>query len=277
LPELPEVETLRRGVEMAVLGRTVDSVVVTGERSVRRQERAEFAGRLEHRTLSRARRRGKYLLVDLDDGSVLVVHLRMSGQLLNVAAGAPLAPHTHAVIALDDASELRFVDPRTFGELFVSAALDDRCVPVELKNIGTDPLVEGVAAPLLAQRLKRRRTPLKAFLLDQREIAGIGNIYGDEICFAAKLRPDRRTDTLSRADVRRLVGAIDSVLAAAVEAGGSTLRDERYRDLFGAAGEFQVRHAVYDRAGEACQRCRGTVARQAISGRSSYFCGRCQR
>jgi formamidopyrimidine-DNA glycosylase len=277
MPELPEVETLRRGIEATLIGRTVRHVEVPGRRSVRRQEKAEFVDDLLGRTLIAARRRGKYLLVDLDDGAVLVVHLRMSGQLLHLAEGATRVLHTHVVLGLDDLSEVHFVDPRTFGELFVSTQLDERRAPVELVNIGLDPLLEGVDAPALAARLRHRKTTLKGFLLDQREIAGIGNIYGDEICFSARLRPERRTESLTRPEARRVAASIEEILAGAVELGGSSLKDARYRDLYGGLGGFQTRHAVYDRAGKPCLRCSGTIVRARVAGRSSYSCRRCQR
>jgi formamidopyrimidine-DNA glycosylase len=277
MPELPEVETVRLGVEKALVGLGIEKVTVTGRRSVRRQPIADFIAALEGRRLVGARRRGKYLLVDLDDASVLVIHLRMSGQLLHVLADTPLLAHTHVVLRLDDGSELRFVDPRTFGEMFVVHELDNRDAPFELASIGRDPIVDGVDCEGLRARLGRRHVALKTFLLDQRELAGIGNIYADEICFAAKLRPTRFTNTLGPAEVRRLCAAIEGVLREAVTLGGSTLRDTRYRDLFGGLGSFQTRHAAYDRGGEPCLRCPGTIRRVRIGGRSSYFCPRCQR
>jgi len=277
VPELPEVETVRRGIEGTLLGRRVVAVSVTGRRSVRRQSAPEFCASLEGRVLVGARRRGKYLLVDLDDAAVLVVHLRMSGQLLHARPESPTVAHTHVVLALDDGSEVRFSDPRTFGELFVARELDGRDAPLALASIGRDPLVDGVDEAELRHRLAHRRVALKAFLLDQRELAGIGNIYADEICFVARLSPLRRSDTLTRLAVHRLVAAIDEVLTEAVTLGGSTLRDARYRDLFGGTGTFQIRHAVYDRLDEPCLRCSGTIRRVRVAGRSSYSCPRCQR
>ncbi len=164
MPELPEVETVRRGIEEALTGRSVSAVSVTGRRSVRRQTSAEFALALEGRTLCAARRRGKYLLLDLDDEAVLVAHLRAGRPKLlpQVEAGAPLAPHTHVVLTLDDATELRFIDPRTFGELFIAEELDVRRAPIELSNIGRDPLVDGIDVALIAHRLAHRRVALKA-------------------------------------------------------------------------------------------------------------------
>jgi len=279
VPELPEVETVRRDLDATIPGRLVVSVSVTGRRSVRRQSADAFAGELLGRTCTGTARRGKYLLLVLDNGAVLVVHLRMSGQLLLDAQGAdtPLVMHTHVVLDLDDGRQLRFVDPRTFGEMWVATDTDDRGVPVELAGLGIDPLIDDLTATQLSQLLTVRRTSMKAFLLDQRILAGIGNMYADEICFRAHLRPDRRTDSLDRDDSDQLYEAVMSVLSRAVELRGSTLRDARYRDLYGAHGDFQREHAVYARAGQPCPRCGGEVVRSVVAGRGAHFCPGCQR
>ena len=278
VPELPEVETVRRDLEGVLTGAAIASVTVTGRRTIRRQAVAAFVDALAGRTIVAFRRHGKYLLVDLDDHRVLVIHLRMSGQLRYEAhPGSTRAVHTHVVIALTDGAQLAFVDPRTFGEMFVTDDVDDRGVPIELAGLGLDPLANGIGAPTLGDLLGHRRTTLKAFLLDQSAIAGIGNIYGDEICFAAKLRPDRRTESLSKTEVRRLSNAIAAILGEAVELRGSTLRDARYRDVSGGEGGYQARHFVYARAGKACLICGRTVERTRIAGRSTHFCTKCQR
>ena len=277
MPELPEVETVRRGLDAVVIGQRVDRVEVTGRRTIRRQSIADFAADLTGRTLIAARRRGKYLLVDLDDDAVLVIHLRMSGQLLVVDAAEATLPHTHVRLGLSNGRELRFVDPRTFGELFVTADLDERRVPVVLSALGRDPIVDDFEPAALSALLAGRKTALKAFLLDQHQVCGIGNIYADEICFAAKLSPLRRTETLKKADVARLAGAVQTVLRAAIAASGSSLRDARYRDLMGGLGNYQDSHATYDRAGLPCLVCGRPIVRSKIVGRSTYFCPRCQR
>ncbi len=278
MPELPEVETIRRDLEKDVVGRRIRSVEVLGTRSVRRHaDPGELGARLQGRTVTGVRRSGKYLLVDLDDGSVLVVHLGMSGQLLRAAsAREPLAPHTHVVVALAGAGQLRFVDPRTFGELFVTAPGSLAAAVPELAHLGFDPLQEPLSWSAFGQRLASRRVALKALLTDQRFVAGIGNIYADEILFAAGLRYDRRSDTLSTQEVRRLYRAMVETLAAAVKHRGSSLADEQYRDLYGEVGDYQGQHQVYDRAGQACRRCRHPISRVRVSGRSTFFCERCQ-
>ena len=280
MPELPEVETVRRGLSRYVVGRTVAAVEVTGARSVRRQGVAELVARLVGRRLEAADRRGKYLLVRLDDGAVLVVHLRMSGQLRFVAAPAsvaPVAPHTHVRIGFADGSELRFVDQRTFGELFVTGDLDGRGVPVALAALGPDPLVDGIDGARLAALAARRRTSCKAFLLDQHVLAGVGNLYADEALFRARLRPARQAALLRPAQLARLVESLEQVLGEAVAARGSTLRDARYVDLMGKAGAFQEVHAVYGREGAPCVRCGRPIHRVRLAGRSSHFCATCQR
>lgn len=278
MPELPEVETVRRGIEDTIIGRRISEVKVLGRRTVRRQSPAELTDRLLGRRFVAARRRGKFLLLSLDDGAVLVVHLRMTGQLLFFGGKdkPPLAAHTHLTVALDDGSELRFVDPRTFGEWFVTSSLDDRGEPLELEHLGRDPLLEGLPSAYLASRFAGRRARLKALLTDQRVIAGIGSIYADEICFRAKLRPDRLGGSLTPAELASLARAARSVLGEAVKSRGSSLRDKRYRDVAGELGSYQGRHAVYDRAGEPCPRCGRAVVRLKIGARSAYCCEGCQ-
>jgi formamidopyrimidine-DNA glycosylase len=278
MPELPEVETVRRGLEGAVIGRRVREVKVLGRRTVRRQSPAELESRLVGRSFTAAGRLGKFLLLSLDDGSVLVVHLRMTGQLLYLTGNErpPLAEHTHVQVGLEDGSELRFVDPRTFGEWFVTSELDGRGIPAEIAHLGRDPLLEGLPAAYLAASFAGRRAPLKALLTDQRIIAGIGSIYADETCFRARLRPDRLGGSLDKAELAALASAARAVLKAAVASRGSSLRDQRYRDLAGGLGTYQGRHAVYDRAGEPCPRCGQPVERLKIGARSAYFCKGCQ-
>ncbi|MGD0942798.1 MAG: bifunctional DNA-formamidopyrimidine glycosylase/DNA-(apurinic or apyrimidinic site) lyase [Acidimicrobiales bacterium] len=279
MPELPEVETVRRGLEGTVIGRRVTEVQVLGRRTVRRQSPAELTSRLAGRRFTGAGRRGKFLLLSLDDGSVLVVHLRMTGQLLHFGGTErpPLAEHTHVIVGLEDGTELRFVDPRTFGEWFVCSELDSRGVPSELSHLGRDPLLEGLPATYLASRFSGRRAPLKALLTDQRIVAGMGSIYADETCFRAKLRPDRPGGSLSAAELASLARAARAVLRDAVASRGSSLRDLGYRDLAGDLGSYQGRHAVYDRAGEACPRCGHPVVRLKIGSRSAYCCEGCQQ
>ena len=273
MPELPEVETVRRDLSAALTGSVVTGVTVSGLRSTRRHgSGADFARALAGRRLVSFGRKGKYLVVALEPAGVLVAHLRMSGQL-RVVTGAheAMARHSHVVIDLDDGRQLRFVDPRTFGELFVTTP----ALP-ELDALGIDALDPALTVGALGSLLEGRRGGLKALLLDQRVIAGIGNIYSDEILWTARLRGSRVAGTLRAVDLRRLHEAIGGVLAAAVEGRGSSLRDQQYVDASGQAGTYQQHHAVYGRQGLACPRCGRAIERTTVSQRSHFWCRGCQ-
>jgi len=277
VPELPEVETIRRGLEGSVLLITIDGVRVHGRRSIRRQSPQAFIEACDGRTFTSALRRGKYLALCLDDGAFLVVHLAMSGQLLLIEDPlSPLVAHTHVVFSLGDGRELRFVDPRTFGELFVTTSLAGNGLPAALSALGPDPLIDDLSGALLHAMCSQKNTSLKALLLDQRAIAGIGSLYADEICFRAAVRPDRRTNTLNTKECEVLSGALYEVLGAALARGGSSLADEGYRDLFGQLGSYQGEHCVYGREAHGCRRCGTAIARVRVAGRSAHFCPSCQ-
>lgn len=280
MPELPEVETIRRELEKEIVGKRVRSVTVSdGARVVRRHRPAsEFVTKLEKRKVLGVERRGKYLLVWLDSSLVLVVHLGMSGQLLWVkSAKEPAEKHTHVVVSFGPGvGELRFVDPRTFGELFITAGEQlEQAIP-ELAHLGFDPLDQVMSWIRFRELLVGHKTKLKPLLMDQRFIAGIGNIYSDEILFGAGLRWDRTPDSLTPQEVRRLYRAMVETLGDAIRHRGSSLADEQYRDLFGEVGGFQSQHNVYDREGEPCRRCRTAIVRLKVAGRSSFMCPRCQ-
>lgn len=282
MPELPEVETVRRGLERRVVGARIERVDVTGHRTVRRQGREAIIDGLTGTHVSTARRRGKYLLCDLDSGGVLMMHLRMSGRVLVAPLGAPRPAHTHVAMTMSRTDsggfEVWFVDPRTFGEVVVFDRDDEARVAPELARLGPDPIAEGLDVATLRGILRERRGNLKALLLNQHAIAGIGNIYADEILHRARLRDDRVPASLGADAVRRLHAAIHDVLAAAVAAGGSTLDDTQYVDVDGATGWFQTEHKVYGRAGERCLTCgRGRIVRRIVAGRSTCACLVCQR
>ncbi|MHB8465699.1 MAG: bifunctional DNA-formamidopyrimidine glycosylase/DNA-(apurinic or apyrimidinic site) lyase [Acidimicrobiales bacterium] len=272
MPELPEVETVRRDLADLLAGAQVVSATVHGARSIRRGGGAPaFEAALSDRRLATFGRWGKFLLIGLRPGTdVLVVHLRMSGQILVTPASAAVPKHTHVVLSLADGRELRFVDPRTFGEMFVSSAE----LP-ELAGLGVDALDLQLGA--LRALLAARRARLKPLLLDQRVIAGIGNIYSDEILWRAKLRWSRPANQLRPVEVARLHAAIGDVLAEAIDRRGSSLRDAQYVDVSGRAGSFQEVHAVYDRLGLACTRCGRPIERTRVVQRSHYWCRRCQK
>jgi len=287
VPELPEVETVRRGLQRWVAGAVVERVEITGRRSVRRHASTdELRVALTGRSLAGFGRRGKYLVATLgagpdgdpggdpvDGAARLVIHLRMSGQLrLAASTDVPRAAHTHVVLGLTDGRELRFVDPRTFGELFVTGPE----LP-ELATLGIDALDPALDGAALGALLRPRRARLKPLLMDQRVIAGIGNIYSDEILWVAGLRGSRPGASLRPVELRRLHAAVGEVLGAAVAAGGSSLADATYVDLLGQPGGYQHHHRVYARAGQPCDRCGRPLERSVVTQRSHYWCRRCQR
>src|SRR5436305_10676434 len=262
MPELPEVETLRRDLEKEVVGKRIKQVDVSGMRSIRRHpNKKHFAGKLEGRKITGIDRRGKYLLVKLEGGDILVVHLGMSGQLLRSkgAAKEKLDKHTHVLITFTQAGRLRFVDPRTFGELFVTTPEELPAEVHELGHLGFDTLDNMMSWTRFGEMLHHRKAKLKVLLMDQKFVAGIGNIYSDEILFAAGLRYDRLSDSLSTQEVRRLYRAMVETLQEAIKHRGSSLADEQYGDLFGEVGAVPSLHKHYDREGQACRRCRSVI------------------
>ena len=281
MPELPEVETVRRGLQQNVVGRLVVKVEVGRERTVRRTSREAVIDGLTGVKITSATRRGKYLICDLDSGQKLMMHLRMSGRLIIAQPNAKRPPHTHVVMHLskdkDTDSELWFVDPRTFGEVVVFDPDLIKTQMPDLANLGVDPLVDEFTPEILRELFKNRRGNLKALLLNQHFVAGIGNIYADEILHLAKLRPDRLPGRLTPVVLSRLCEAIIEVLNNAVNAGGSTLKDTQYVDLDGQSGNYQDEHRVYGRAGLPCLTCRkGRVLMTTVAGRTTCYCSACQ-
>jgi formamidopyrimidine-DNA glycosylase len=279
VPELPEVETVRRGLIAFIVGRRIERVEVGRERTVRRTSREALIDGLTGATIMSISRRGKYIICSLDTGDALMIHLRMSGRVLVSRAGAPRPNHTHVVLHLagDPPEEVWFIDPRTFGEMVVFDPERTAVEVPELAKMGVDPIADGLSVAELSAILRPRARQLKPLLLDQHVIAGIGNIYCDEILHRARLRPDRLANSLKPADVRRLHEAIHSILESAILAGGSTLSDTQYVDVMGDGGSFQLDHRVYDRAGQRCLTCgKATIVRVVSAGRSTCFCPRCQ-
>jgi formamidopyrimidine-DNA glycosylase len=278
MPELPEVEVVRRDLEREVVGKKIKSVEVSGMRSIRRyRQRKPFISALDGRKITGVERRGKYLILKLDDANALVVHLGMSGQLLRAKTAREATPkHTHVTIVFTQGGQLRFVDPRTFGEMFV-APLDGLEQEVdELAHLGLDPLETALSWDYFGELVAQRHAKLKPALMDQKFIAGIGNIYSDEILFTAGLRWDRMSDSLSPEEIRRLYRSVVETLQDAVKYRGSSLADEQYVDLFGNKGEYQLHHKVYAREGDPCRRCRQPIVREKAGGRSTFFCAACQ-
>jgi formamidopyrimidine-DNA glycosylase len=305
--ELPEVEILRRDLEKDVVGKRIKSVDVRPQRNAmrairRHAKRKDFIDRLQGKKITKVDRRGKFLLMHLDGGEVLVVHFGMSGQFVRATKRQTPTQHTHVVVEFTQGGDLRFVDPRTFGEMFVTTAGDNGKVkeldhmgpdalsfgevfvaePEELAGLeefaqmGMDPLEDNVPWQFFSQELSRRSTKLKSLLMDQRFVSGIGNIYSDEVLFSAGLKYDHMSGELSSQEVRRLYRALREVLQDAIRFRGTTLGDEAYVDLFGKPGEFQAELKVYGRRGLPCRRCRTPIVSTRFQGRTTYYCPKCQ-
>ena len=287
MPELPEVEVVRRGLEKEVVGRTIAAVTVGHPRAVRRHVPggADFAARLAGRTFTAARRRGKYLWLPLDDGDALLAHLGMSGQLLVRPSAAPDETHLRVRFTFTDSgygadgtgsadgTELRFVDQRTFGGLALAEGGAD--LPAVISHIARDPLDPAFDDAAFSAAVRRRRTGLKRALLDQTLVSGVGNIYADEALWRARLHYARPTETLTRAQVDAVLDGARSVMGSALEQGGTSF-DALYVDVNGQSGYFDRTLEVYGRAGEPCSRCGTPVRREPFMNRSSHFCPQCQ-
>ncbi len=280
MPELPEVETVVRGLRPRLEGRVLSRVEQRCD-ALRFPLPADFAGRLQGRRVLSVNRRAKYILARLDDGEVLLCHLGMSGRMvLSNGAERPAEKHDHIVLETDAGDEIRFNDARRFGvmDLVEETRLGEHRL---LRDLGPEPLGNEFNGPVLATALRGRRSPIKAALLDQKLVAGLGNIYACEALYFARLSPRRQAYTVQGGRAERLVAAIRDVLTRAIAAGGSSLRD--YVQADGELGYFQHQWAVYDRTGEACPDCdcgapaSGGIRRLVQSNRSTFYCPRRQR
>lgn len=277
MPELPEVEVIRRDLEKEIEGRKIKDVEVTKMRVIRRHpNKKHFRNLLLDRKIRSVTRKGKYIIVRLDDENTLVIHLGMSGQLIKEkSAKAPVVPHTHVIITFTVGGQLRYIDPRQFGELFV-APKDELNEISELAHLGIDPIEEPISWQEFNARLVQRKAKLKSVLMDQKFIAGIGNIYSDEILFGAGLRYDRQSDLLSSEEVRRLYRSMQEILQDAIKYRGTSADDEQFVDLYGNPGGYQEFLKVYQRTGQPCRRCRSVIERSKFSQRSTWYCPQCQ-
>ena len=275
MPELPEVETVRAGLERHVAGRKIAAVDVLHPRAVRRHLAGadDFAAVLSGRVIDGARRRGKYLWLPAGDDAILA-HLGMSGQLLITDRAEPLSPHVRVRFTFADGGpDLRFTDQRTFGHLAFSPG--GAVLPPAIAHIAPDPLEAGFDLAVLTQRIRARHTGIKRALLDQSLVSGIGNIYADEALWRARLHWARPTETLTRGQVAALFADVHEVFAEALRAGGTSF-DSLYVNVDGESGYFDRALAVYGRAGEPCPRCGAPVRRDPFMNRSSYSCPVCQ-
>ena len=275
MPELPEVETTRRSVEAPLRDARIVRTVVARDRMLRRQPNpGDFARRLEGRLIAAVGRHGKFLMVTLEDDVVWVTHLGMSGRVSLVPREAPLVDHSNVVVSLHSGIDFRLVDPRTFG--FVAAYTPEELAESTMGALGRDALTDLPRSPELLRLLAGRSAPLKALLLDQRIIAGLGNIYADEALHRAALSPYRPGGSLSSVEATRLRKAIKATLEHALRYGGTSLDDLAYLLPDGRTGDYVTRLRAYGREGERCRRCGGTIGRAVIRGRSSYWCPGCQ-
>ena len=274
MPELPEVETIVADLRPHLVGRVIERCELSFPTIVRHPEPELFVDSVVGLRIESLRRRGKYILIGLSEDVLLVVHLGMTGHLTVVDPVAPLEKHTHAVFFLDDGRQLRYRDPRRFGRLLLGseqALISSKKMPV----LGPEPIDPEFAADELYRRLRKRRTALKAVLLDQAAIAGVGNIYADESLHRAGLRPDRIAGTVSRKSARRLHESLRESLQVAIQNRGSSV--DTYRDAWGEMGAQQEKLLVYGRAGEPCFTCGRPLSSKRIAGRTSVFCRHCQR
>ena len=286
MPELPEVETIRRQLEPEIEGRRIDRAEVLDERWTRPEPAAKIERALPGRTIETAGRRGKYLLLGLDDGSTLLMHLRMTGNLLladpegaerrlgmdRLYPASTDPPHLRAELELDDGRLLRFTDPRRFGHASLLPA--GELGPYLDARIGVEPLSEDLTPELIGRIAEGRKAPLKSFLLDQRGIAGIGNIYADEALHRAELHPLSPAGSMRREHWEALHEGIVEALEEGLRNGGASIDD--YRDSRGEQGTMQDEFLVHTREGQDCPRCGGPISRIVVSGRSTYFCAACQ-
>ncbi len=282
MPELPEVETIARGLDQRIAGDTIESVWLGSKPEPLKSSAREIASVLEHSRIAGVRRVGKHIVFDLQGGSGAsrkakairgqwIVHLGMTGQLLISSPEIETAKHTHAVLKLASGRELRFVDPRRFGRLAVVRIESDDGAGFAAP--GDEPLDAKIDRFIALFR--HRKTPIKSALLNQKLLSGVGNIYADEALFRAGVRPRRRAASLTHAELHKLHAGLHQVLREAIRAGGSSVSD--YVDAEGQAGFFQLKHRVYGREGKPCLVCKTPIKRVIIAGRSSHYCPQCQK
>jgi len=273
MPELPEVETVRRSLESKVCGLTITTVRVITSQVARPGSFADFATALEGRAFTGFDRRGKYLLAHLNGGISLVVHLRMTGRWVYCSPATPVPKHTHVIFLLSDGNELRFTDVRRFGGLEIVLTQDLGSYP-SLVKLGVEPLGQDFTLDYLRQVTQGKSTKIKALILDQTRLAGLGNIYADEALFLAGIHPARSAGSMTTPELERLHTAIQTVLQAGIANKGTTFRD--YVDGQGQQGQNQLSLKVYGRSGQTCLTCQTPLAKLKIGGRTTVFCPNCQ-
>jgi formamidopyrimidine-DNA glycosylase len=273
VPELPEVEVLRRSLEPHLIGKLIRGVEVRNPALRERVDRRALIRLAAGRRVRALRRRGKYLWIDLDNGSTVVVHLGMSGRLTLAPARAPVEPHEHVALLLGR-QRLRFRDPRRFG-VFFARRTDALERDPHFARLGLEPLAPGFDGTTLARAARGRRGPIKSFLMDASVVVGIGNIYASEALYRSGIHPARSVARISSSRFERLAAAVVAVLEQAIEEGGTTLND--FTNGEGEEGYFQVSLRAYGREGEPCRQCGARIRRTVQAGRSTYYCAHCQR
>ena len=271
MPELPEVEYVARQLRETLVGRRITSADARWPRAIQGMEPGEFAAEVTGRTVTGVGRRAKYLLLTLDDGRLLIVHRRMSGNLLLRGQGQDEPPYTRVALGLDDGRRLYYTDPRKFGRLILACP---DALPRALAELGPEPLEAAFTPSALTERLAGSRRAIKAALLDQRVIAGLGNIYADEALFRARIHPLRRAGSLSEDEIARLHAGIQGALMTGIAHGGTTFG--RYRDLYDEAGSNLEHVEVYQRTGQPCVRCGTPIERITVAQRGTHYCPCCQ-
>ncbi len=277
MAELPEIETIRRQLEREVVGRKIKTIEVHNAKSIpRHSSKKQFIGMLDGAKLKSLIRRGTYLIFTLDTDDRFIVRCGQGGQLRKTASKDDLDDGTTVVMTFTQGGQLRFIDPRHTGEMWVLTPEQVAEGVDEIELLGYDVVDQPVPWGDFAKMVLQRSMKLKALLTDEDLLAGIGNVYSDEILYDAGLRYDRMSDTLSVQEVRRLYRSVVEILHDAIKHGGTTLSDDGWHDLHGAAGGYREYHKVYARDGEPCLRCRDTVSKAKFGGRNTYFCAECQ-
>ena len=273
MPELPEVETVRRSLELVLPGRTIVDLVVREPRLRTHVDEDRLHELIRGRRVLSLTRRAKYVLIHVTGGSCLLVHLGMTGQVLMVSPAQPLDKHDHLIFTLDNGAEMRFRDPRRFGSV---VAVEEKRLPEHesLIHLGPEPLSDDLTADYLFRRSRKSKMPVKSFLMDQRVVVGVGNIYASESLFLAGVHPLRAAGRLSLARWQKVHAAIRQVLQEAITAGGTTLSD--FRDSNGSSGYFQTMLRAYGRRGEPCLICQSPIRARVVAGRSTFYCPKCQ-
>jgi len=274
LPELPEVETIKRTLTPLLMGKKISQVNTIREDVIKHPQAKQFVQEITDRNIVNLSRRGKYLTITFADGNRLVVHLRMTGRMLYCSPLDEQKPHTHVIFGLSDGNELRFSDVRRFGCLWLLESMEEDCCTGMVK-LGPEPFDEQFCPQYLADLLAKKKTTIKQALLDQRVLAGLGNIYTDEVLFRAAMHPQMICSQISLLKVQKIVIAVRAVLTEAIQHKGTTFRD--YLDGMGEKGAHQLALFVYQREGELCRVCKTPIQRIKVAGRSTFFCPNCQK